>query len=82
MLKPSKKKAKKDKFCGLQREAVMSVQSTDKNRVINNGISKRKQIMKQKKNLNKLSNILKQNKNTKTGSSLSNFLQSLNQSKK
>ncbi|EFA03380.1 hypothetical protein TcasGA2_TC013366 [Tribolium castaneum] len=74
----NKKNAKKkDKFCGLKEEAVISVQN-ETHKILNNEFTKRKEILQEKRKLSKLTKMLKQKSNNKSGSALTQFLQSLN----
>ncbi|XP_044267812.1 uncharacterized protein LOC123013387 [Tribolium madens] len=73
-----KKLKKKDKFCGLKEEAVVSVQSNEKHKILNNEFTKRKEMLQEKRKLSKLTKMLKQKSNKKSGSALTQFLQSLN----
>ena len=76
-----KKNKKKDKFCGLQKEAVVSAKRGNLNvnnskqnendnqervnRVLNNPILKQRENQKKKKNLKKLNSMLKQSSQLK-----------------
>ncbi|XP_063922571.1 uncharacterized protein LOC135136979 [Zophobas morio] len=86
-----KKNKKKDKFCGLQKEAVVSAKRANVNskqnendnqecvnRVLNNPILKQRENQKKKKNLKKLNSMLKQSSQLKAPkNNLAQFLQSL-----